>query len=130
MENAVLDACALVKRRAGEEIVNKVIERCLKVFVNNKLLTEYRKAARETGFSPIIITDVRLKPLEEGGKLYRVKDDMLQHVAPDHEEDAHIVNLAKTFNALVVTDDKLIIEHLSKKYGLKVINYKEFIKST
>lgn len=129
MENVIIDASALVMRRAGREIVEKVIERCLKVFVNDKLLDEYREAALETGFSPMIIMDIRLKPLEERGKLDRVEDDTLLHAAPDYEEDSHIVNLAKTFNALVVTAEKRILEKLAKKYEFNAIHYKEFLST-
>jgi len=125
----IVDANVWGKKKAGERIIKKILEQCSHVLVNQKLLDEYKKTIAEQGMSESTYIINRLGRLSEMGKIQRVNDEELAKFAQENEEDAHIVNLAKTYDALVISEDKYILDTLSEKYNFPAVNFKKFIDS-
>jgi len=124
----IVDTSAIITRRGGGRIIDKLLKSCAKMVVSDSLLEEYLDKCRILGYSPIRFWNVRLRPLDEKGKLIRVGDEKLKLAIPRNEEDAHLANLWVTTKAkVVVTRNVSDAEALKRRYGMPYSDLKSFL---
>ena len=125
--NIVVDASAFVKRSVCRRWPRLIRERDARMVVCGKLMGEYARHIGKGGLSPIYMY-ILLNDLGREGRLIYKKKEELISVAPPDDEDAHVIDLAKTTNAIIITDDKKLKEEKAPSYGLKAFYLHEFLR--
>ena len=95
--------------------------------VCGKLMGEYARHIGKGGLSPRYM-HILLNGLRREGRLIDREEEELMSVAPPDDEDAHVIDLAKTANAIIITDDKKLKEEKAPSYGLKAFYLHEFLR--
>jgi len=125
----IVDTNAIITKRGGDKVVERILETCAKVAVCDSLSEEYESRCRNGGLGPAIFLQVRLRPLSERGKLIRVPDERLVEVVPRNMDDAHLANLWATVGArIVITNDVRHAERLRQACGMPYIRLNDFLK--
>jgi len=125
--NIVVDASAFVKRSVCRRWPRLIRERDARMVVCGRLMGEYARHIGKGGLSPRYM-HILLNGLRREGRLIDRKEEELVSVAPPDDEDAHVINLAKTTNAIIITDDKKLKEEKAPSYGLKAFYLHEFLR--
>ena len=124
--NIVVNTSSMIKRRAMRRIIEAIRERGAKLVLSDELEGQYRMHAADAGLAPRTLW-IELERLRREGKLIYKRDEELTPIAPQEDEDAPIIDLAKAAGAIIITSDKELKERKAGAYGIQAFYLHEFL---